>query len=54
MVRDNGVGLPPEFDPQDGRSLGITLVEAFTKRFSGEITVEREQGTTVRIRFNRD
>jgi len=54
MVRDNGVGFPPGFSLRESRSLGFTLVQAFAKRFSGEIAVEREQGTTVRIRFNRD
>lgn len=54
MVRDDGVGFPPGFSLSEDRSLGLALVEAFAKGFAGDIEVEREHGTTVRIRFNRD
>jgi two-component sensor histidine kinase len=37
-VRDEGVGLPPGFDPAASRRLGTRLVNALSKQLSGELT----------------
>jgi two-component sensor histidine kinase len=40
-VRDEGVGLPPDFDIKTGRRLGMRLVNAFTQQLHGNLQVMR-------------
>ena len=51
-VADNGVGMQEEIDASDGRSLGLTVVQAFTRQIHGDLSVRHDQGTTFVIRFN--
>jgi two-component sensor histidine kinase len=36
-VRDEGVGLPPGFDPATSKRLGARLVNALSKQLGGEL-----------------
>jgi two-component sensor histidine kinase len=50
-VRDNGVGLPDDFDLETTRSLGLSIVRDLVRtQLGGVITMSREQGTIVRLR----
>jgi PAS domain S-box-containing protein len=52
LVRDNGVGFPPDFDRQNGSSLGLELVERLTHQLRGSL--ERHSapdGTSFKITF---
>ena len=40
-VKDEGVGLPPDFDIKTGRRLGMRLVNAFTQQLHGDLQVRR-------------
>ena len=45
-VRDEGVGLPANFELEGGRRLGMRLVTAFTEQLKGKLQViRREPGT---------
>jgi two-component sensor histidine kinase len=49
-VRDEGVGLPADFDVKSGRRLGMRLVKAFTEQLRGELQiVRREPGTELAV-----
>ena len=51
-VGDNGIGLPEAIDPHTTTFLGLHLVAILAKdQLKGEITMEREGGTRVRITF---
>lgn len=52
-VRDNGIGMPQDFNIERGRvdSLGLTLVMTLTKQLKGTIEVKSEGGTTFWIKF---
>lgn len=50
-VSDTGVGLPPDFDPEQGKSLGMKLVRMLTTQLSGEIQCRNGVGTTFQITF---
>jgi two-component sensor histidine kinase len=51
-VSDDGIGLPEAIDPHTTQSLGLHLVTILAEdQLKGEITVEREGGTRVRITF---
>ena len=54
-VRDEGVGLPPGFDLEGGKGLGMRLVKSFTMQLSGSASVrDREPGTEFVITFPMD
>jgi len=51
-VSDDGIGIPDEIDPKTTKTLGLHLVSILVEdQLKGEIEVEREGGTRVRIRF---
>ncbi|MBN1316532.1 MAG: PAS domain S-box protein [Anaerolineales bacterium] len=53
LVRDNGVGLDPDFEIENTESLGFRLVGALVKQLNGTIIIERQQGTSIMISFAR-
>ncbi|MBN1647911.1 MAG: PAS domain S-box protein [Spirochaetales bacterium] len=53
MVSDNGRGLPETFSVDTMSSLGLTLVKVLTDQLDGELILEKEKGTTWRIRFSK-
>lgn len=50
-VSDTGIGLPPGFDPELGKSLGMKLVRMLTSQLCGEIECRNGVGTTFEITF---
>ena len=40
-VRDEGAGLPTDFDPSKGRGLGMRLINAFVKQLNAKLTFKR-------------
>jgi two-component sensor histidine kinase len=50
-VEDNGVGLPEDFDVDTAESLGLQLVTALAMQVSGNLKVERENGTRFTLNF---
>lgn len=53
VVKDNGVGLPKDFDLKQTKTLGLHLVLTLTKQINGEIELHRENGTTFSVKFKR-
>ncbi len=50
-VSDTGVGLPDDFDPDKGKSLGMKLVRMLTGQLCGELECRNGVGTTFEIKF---
>jgi PAS domain S-box-containing protein len=50
-VSDNGIGLPADFDPEKGKSLGMKLVRMLTTQLSGAMECRNGVGTTFEITF---
>jgi PAS domain S-box-containing protein len=48
-VRDNGIGLPPDFDLEKATSVGLRLVDSLVKQHKGSLKVERKGGTALTI-----
>jgi PAS domain S-box-containing protein len=50
-LRDNGVGLPRDFDWQESKSMGLKMVWDMTRQLGGIMEVDRGHGTTFRLTF---
>ncbi|HOO71695.1 MAG TPA: response regulator [Spirochaetota bacterium] len=51
-VRDNGIGLPADFEFPGRDSLGLTLVAIMVKQIKGDLEIIRENGLQYVITFN--
>ncbi|WP_414516977.1 PAS domain S-box protein [Nostoc sp. PCC 9305] len=51
IIRDNGVGLPENFDSKKTKTLGITLVQGLVKQLRGKLEIDSQQGTEFKITF---
>ncbi|MCX6684496.1 MAG: PAS domain S-box protein [Methanoregula sp.] len=49
VVRDNGVGIPADFDWRDAKSLGLRLVNSLVEQLQGTIELDRSAGTAFKI-----
>lgn len=52
-VRDNGPGLPPDFDLKRTRSLGLQLVSDLARQLEGSLTVGPGPGAHFEVTFHR-
>ena len=53
-VSDQGQGLPPDFDFDNPKSLGLRIVAVLAKQLGGCITVERGSRTAFVLEFPRE
>lgn len=51
IIRDNGVGLPKNFDSKKAKTLGITLIQGLVKQLRGKLEIDSHQGTQFKITF---
>jgi len=51
FVKDHGLGLPPDFDVKNSKSLGLRLVQMLTEQLEGELKIKSNKGTSVEISF---
>ncbi|MBD3304801.1 transporter substrate-binding domain-containing protein [candidate division KSB3 bacterium] len=51
-VKDNGIGLPDDFDYRQASSLGFRLITQIAQyQLRGTLDIQRNQGTAVHVRF---
>ncbi|MEO9474411.1 MAG: sensor histidine kinase [Cyclobacteriaceae bacterium] len=50
-IKDNGMGLPPEFDLGEAKSFGLKLVNLLTKQLNGTINIEQSNGLEFQLQF---
>ncbi len=53
-IADDGVGLPPNYDPSQSRSLGMTLLHGFSGQLGGELTITSQQGLSISLVFEEE
>ena len=51
LIKDNGVGLPNDFEIEKSESLGMQLILALTNQLDGEVKLSHEKGTSFAISF---
>ncbi|RZJ54415.1 MAG: tetratricopeptide repeat protein [Flavobacterium sp.] len=54
IIHDNGIGLPPEFDPCDSPSLGINLMKGLSEDIKGTFKIISDNGTKISLEFHFD
>ncbi|BBD60907.1 two-component sensor histidine kinase [Nostoc sp. HK-01] len=52
-VRDNGIGLPQDFNSKNTKTLGIILVQGLVKQLRGKIEINSQQGAEFKITFTK-
>ena len=50
-VQDNGHGLPAGFDPRQGKSLGLRIVQSLAQQIGARLEMFSDEGTTCRLTF---
>ena len=50
-VKDNGIGLSPDFELEKSRSLGLQLVTTLARQLDGSVDLLRSGGTTFLVSF---
>jgi two-component sensor histidine kinase len=53
-ISDNGIGWPPGFDPQDVKSLGMSLMKGLSKQLNGNLEISNGTGLRIRLIFKVD
>lgn len=51
IIRDNGVGVPKDFDLKKPEKLGLILLNNLVEQLEGTIVFNRNHGTEVKITF---
>jgi two-component sensor histidine kinase len=50
-IADDGVGLPPGYDPARSRSLGTTLMHGLSEQLEGDLRITGPPGVVIRLVF---
>jgi two-component sensor histidine kinase len=53
-IADDGVGLPAGYDPARSRSLGMKLLQGFSRQLGGRLRIGSSPGTKVRLVFGEE
>ncbi|TCN56533.1 sensor histidine kinase [Flavobacterium circumlabens] len=51
IIGDNGIGLPPDFDPYNNPSLGIKLMHGLSADIDGKFLITNSNGTKITLEF---
>jgi len=51
VVEDDGVGLPPGFDPESGHGFGLKLVSLLSRQLGAEFVIESKLGSSFTLRI---
>ena len=51
LIRDNGIGLPENFDSNKTKTLGITLIQGLVKQLRAKLEINSHHGTQFKITF---
>jgi len=53
QIADNGIGLPPAFDMNDGSSLGTSLMTGLSCQLKGKLEIKNDNGVIVNLAFEK-
>lgn len=49
QVKDNGIGLPADFNPERSSSFGYEIIKAFSQKLKARMNIDGNKGTDVQI-----
>jgi len=52
LIKDNGIGLPENFNISKLKSIGFDLIKGLSKQVKGTLKVQNNKGTEIKILFN--
>ena len=50
-IRDNGIGLPVDVNPNQSQTLGMSLIRGLSKQLEGSLQIERNDGVQISLLF---
>jgi len=50
-IKDDGEGLPHDFDPENSETLGVVLIHTFVEQLEGRMEINVDGGTEIKIYF---
>jgi len=53
-ISDNGIGMPPGFNTKKTGSLGMSLMKGLSEDLDGNLSIENNDGTTIKVSFAHD
>lgn len=53
-VKDNGIGLPTDWEKKQNNSLGLKLMKGLSEDIYGYFSIERMNGTVIKVKFPGD
>lgn len=53
-ISDNGIGIPEKIIRNKSYGFGLELVTIFTKQYKGDFTINRNKGTSVKVRLKKE
>lgn len=51
LIKDNGKGMPIDFDPYQSDSLGISLMHGLSNQINADFSIKNENGTVISLEF---
>jgi two-component sensor histidine kinase len=51
IIKDNGKGMPADFDPFQSNSLGINLMQGLSSQINADFSIKNENGTIILLKF---
>jgi two-component sensor histidine kinase len=51
IIADDGVGLPMGYNPEQSRSLGMSLMHGFSEQLGGVLAISSGLGLTITLAF---
>ncbi|WP_161597180.1 tetratricopeptide repeat-containing sensor histidine kinase [Dyadobacter flavalbus] len=53
-LSDDGVGFPPDLNPNRSRTLGMSLIRGLSKQLGGKLEINQESGVVISLLFNEE
>jgi len=51
LIEDNGVGFPPDFDPEDDHTMGLTIMRGLSGQIDGTLRITQTPGVRISLDF---
>ena len=53
-IKDDGIGLSREIDPENPQTMGFTLIQRLSQQIEADITILSQKGTDIRFSFSKE